>query len=67
MKLIIHSLSALDCPNNRAALFDRRLQRTAVLKTIVEGRRARSITAGDQIQIQTEIKKYRSPQRRKKA
>jgi bifunctional DNA-binding transcriptional regulator/antitoxin component of YhaV-PrlF toxin-antitoxin module len=39
----------------------------AVLKTIDEGRRARSITATDEIRIQTEIKKYRSEQRRKKA
>ena len=39
----------------------------AVLKTIDEGRRARAITATDEIRIQTEIKKYRSEQRRKKA
>ncbi len=40
---------------------------TAVLKTIDEGRRARSITATDEIRIQTEIKKYRSEQRSKRS
>lgn len=40
---------------------------TAVLKTIDEGRRARSITGTDEIRIQTEIKKYRSEQRSKRS